>query len=530
MSRFTAQTFESPPPSRGPSSPQRQRLLRESEDTEGEMSIEQYIYRTNPFRSISFSNPDPRALKKEYLSIEEDPTKDLHREIHSVLDQHSLPSDSLFHIVKATLNGDQLHLLCVMISGDSSGLVRLGPIKEDLIQLLRQHNLSQLHVEVIDSDHFYYPALFPISAANGLVMAYENSKEEIVRLRRQSLGTQWQLCCPFNVGRDSHSAQPALVIFVKSSTKTNWFQIRDRLVSQVSPVSDVEFLPEMGHSIGIRGDKNAGTLGGYVELRHDNQTHRGLLTNYHVIRPSPPHELVEAFDRFGISPLSPIAHQTTITVESLAKTDRDFTIANINSQLDSLESRKADLTSYIENRLLMGEAPRPSSQQQLETLEASEERYFRANRMPEIPRNQKPTRRSSDQSATFVLPAGNPLMEFGSLQSDMYCIKKGRTTDVTGGVCNGAKAVFQIRYDIDGNDVDMKSHETEEYVILGVNGPFVEVGDSGSFVLDENGAVAGLLFADVWDGYNLAGVASTMPDIVDSMKLRLDGSVSLRLS
>ncbi|KAJ5951829.1 uncharacterized protein N7479_010242 [Penicillium vulpinum] len=323
----------------------------------------------------------------------------------------------------------------------------------------------------------------------------------------------------------------------------------------------------MHHSIGICGGKNAGTLGGYMELRHHGGTHRGLLTNYHVVRPSPLHQLVEVIDPHDISPRSPVAYQRAIGIESLARKDRDFALVNIDSQLDSLDSRKASLTSSIQNRLLLGECTWCLSHRQLEILETckfsliatrevmkpmphvlgevlfasgllihgkrllglafikltpeAEEGYFRANRMPEIPRNQKPSSRSSDQFARIFLPADSPIME------------KGGTADVIGGVCNGVKAVCnwasQLRHDIGGNGVDMKSHQTEEYVIIVVNGPFDEKDDSGSFVLDEHGAVAGLLFADVWDGCSLVAVALTMPDIIDSMKPRLDDSVSLHL-
>lgn len=75
----------------------------------------------------------------------------------------------------------------------------------------------------------------------------------------------------------------------------------------------------------------------------------------------------------------------------------------------------------------------------------------------------------------------------------------------------------------------MATHITEEYVITGVDGDFLEDGDSGSFVISADRDVAGILFADVIHEGNRIGVALNMPDVVESMKLRLNHSVSLHL-
>ncbi|KAJ5265450.1 hypothetical protein N7524_006468 [Penicillium chrysogenum] len=102
----------------------------------------------------------------------------------------------------------------------------LGSIKDDLTTLLNHHTLSQIQVEVINGDHFYVPTLFPIQSTAELAVAFHHLKDDIVQLLDEALGTRWQLVSPFNVGKDSRSARPALVVGVLPSTKANCHQLQ----------------------------------------------------------------------------------------------------------------------------------------------------------------------------------------------------------------------------------------------------------------------------------------------------------------
>ncbi|KAF9249783.1 hypothetical protein DTO013E5_8226 [Penicillium roqueforti] len=530
----------------------------------------------------AFPNPDPTALNVTTMTAEEDPTQHLHRGIFNTLDQYGLPAKSLFHMLNATIPGASFPLLRVVVASDHSALV-----------------------EVINGDHFYIPTLFPIHSTAELSIAFHHLKDEIVRLLDETLGTKWQLVCPFNIGRDSRSARPALGVGVLPSTNANWYQLQahltHRLTSHIRPIfTDIEFLPgklsllgegdpvsfkdrvkgpkdiQMGCSIGVRGGNNASTLGGFVAVTYDGETHRGLLTNYLVMRPSPPYANLDTINREGVSPLSPIPFQGAISIESLARIDRDYTLTDLDDQLQALETQKARVVDFIRQRQLTSDAPRASSQQQLEAVETwektliatrpviqamphvlgdvhsasgllvhgrrvidwafveltpeAEERFFRPNRMPEVPRNQMPRSGPSGPPPALVA-AGTRLDEFSSLQEDTYYIKQGRTTDVTGVVCNGVLSVckWATRYDINGNTVDSKDLRTEEFMIIGIQDRFIEFGDSGSFVVDSTGAVAGLVFAEFKHNLQAVGLALTVPDLMDTMEGRLKGPVSLRL-
>lgn len=85
----------------------------------------------------------------------------------------------------------------------------------------------------------------------------------------------------------------------------------DLFLLQSKEVSSADWIipdgPAMGHSIGIAGENNAGTLGGYFTLTQNGTIHKGLLINYHVVRPSDlSPEIEEGLDRFGFSPSQPL--------------------------------------------------------------------------------------------------------------------------------------------------------------------------------------------------------------------------------
>ncbi|CAG7931519.1 unnamed protein product [Penicillium olsonii] len=611
MSIFRSQQLPSPTSSGGPPSPRkRQRLLRESEDAEGEMSLYQYIHRSDPFRSISFSDPDKSALKTSLVFANDDPARQLRSEIEELLQQHKVPPESSFRTCKATLGGSQFFLLRVTVRGENSTLIRFGPLKDAIMRLLRRNNLADMHVEILHAEYFSPPNLYPINPGNGLVGAFNGCKETIAEILNKALGPMWHIVCPFKVGgHDASSTRPAVVVFAHKFAVADWFQLRALMMYHLAKMMsvlmiEIEFVPgtlglldggpvkcknrfantdqtKMGDSIGICGDNNAGTLGGFVEVRHNDRAHRGFLTNYHVVRPSSSTKLRDMIDRTGISMSSPIAHQRAIGMESIARLDLAYSLDDVRELLSVLESEKDVLETSMERRAMLGEDPPKGTLLQhqsfkihiaklektkqvfeqmprflghvtftsgllvhgkrvldwafVELTPEMEQLYFKPNLMPDIPKDQEP-----DRSCEFPhggglppLQPGYPLTDFGDFTEGRWYFKYGRTTGVTGGICNGSKALCNwkgSRYTVDGKECQMASHYTEEFLILGVKGNFVERGDSGAFVVSDRGQVAGLLFADVQDENGVTfGVAFSIPDILETMRLRLNGPVTLHL-
>ena len=160
---------------------------------------------------------------------------------------------------------------------------------------------------------------------------------------------------------------------------------------------------------------------------------------------------------------------------------------------------------------------------------------------------------------------GDPLFSingFTRLEKGKWYFKVGRTTGITAGICHGTKIVLNIfgtetltgartRYDESGKFLGLSKPADfiEEYLIVstkpGQNAAqqrdFCESGDSGALIIDADGEVAGLLFARYsgqtghlvpqqgWypgkfkqehEWYFGAGIATTMPDILESIAMR----------
>lgn len=96
----------------------------------------------------------------------------------------------------------------------------------------------------------------------------------------------------------------------------------------------------------------------------------------------------------------------------------------------------------------------------------------------------------------------------------------GRTTGITSGVCHGIEVDVgeqgKIRYDPSGGKVILGKYSTRELVIMSSTGTFSEPGDSGSFVFNNLGNVAGLLYGEL-TGNITSGEASaeTPPELME---------------
>lgn len=91
---------------------------------------------------------------------------------------------------------------------------------------------------------------------------------------------------------------------------------------------------------------------------------------------------------------------------------------------------------------------------------------------------------------------------------------------MTTGVCHGIEGDLgqqgKIRYDPSGEKVILGKYSTRELVIMSSTGTFLEPGDSGSFVFNNLGNVAGLLYGELTGNITSGEVsAETPPELIE---------------
>lgn len=346
----------------------------------------------------------------------------------------------------------------------------------------------------------------------------------------------------------------------------------------------------MGFSIGVKGEKGGGTAGGFVELAHNGVERRGFLTNHHVVAPRDtvrPEDLIE-FNKDG----SKLDRSDNIEVEMFASADTAATKEYLESMVRDLEKDHGDIKMYhefddetetnkykaraqrIQNcevdlaklrvkvEAIRQVALKPVGRVALssgmlvhekkihdwafvELFSEVADKIYHPNTVPEIDVSHNPANYGSNAK-----PRKNQIIsEFEFMKEGDYYFKQGRWSEITSGICNGAKSHMnwqnreKSRYDLNGNAFEVDPLVTKEWVVWGQRAgdysmlrqtPVSLPGDFGAFVVDGTGKVCGLLYGTVagscgppaeQTAYTYGGLVMCMSDLMKSLELRAPGAV-----
>ncbi|OAX79184.1 hypothetical protein ACJ72_06498 [Emergomyces africanus] len=645
-----------------PSSPEEtRRMLKESDQAKGEMTIERYLYVTDPYRASSHPNPLPFPVH-----CEEEPDllpPDQQADILDLLAAHGftgVPEILLENITKlgySPAGNIAVKTLRILYNASPSTLGDFSSAATSIRENFVSRGLQDIHVDIVHRDLSYKPSLFPISPTDPTTAIYERIKPELLEILKGSLGSSWKLMSLFQVGRTQETALPTVIILVQPMKTHDWAGLQRAMRTILDKHGSdyislcCEFLPgsfpeyeytETSYQhTGETGISQLGTISDEckVEMGFSNSaTWKGILTNHHVATPlakTPSSSRIAALaNTFGFSP--PEDDGTAVELQLFAGGDVEATKQHIDMRVHNLEELFSDYTNR-QDRLTLNKA-QPSAFSHLQTAildtqtslekalriqsfiedmplrvgdvllssgnllyrdkihdwafvelsnsngtitaaDASSDSdpdsasvsvaQFQPNYMPPVPPNHSPTQYGFE----FDLGPPSlrwPLATFGKLQPGKYYIKQGRSTGVTGGVCNGVLAVcnwslrsggdgdcdeegrgHRVLYDEFGNQANYDPQNpntatcttTEEYVILSkgrcagdyttyTQSSFCEPGDDGSFIIGSDGSVCGLLYgtvATLCSGgvaagrgffYPGAGLATCFSNIIESLELR----------
>lgn len=574
---------------------QKRRVLRESDDNSGGQTIEQYIYRTDAYRCTSLGAPLPLPIVRASLALDDS----LRQVLQSLMPQIRAEINAAIHdqytvdfcrTWKAKYpRGEIVHLtLCVQVYEGSEPSTRWPDLRTALVALLNASGFQSIQVEIVDESRAFMPSIYPQPPYKGSIRVYENLREGIIDLLMSTLGKTWNCMSLFRSGASEEESAPTIVIFVEPFAFQDWQWLEATINEMVKPQLPpgvelpVEFLPgrlsdltgkdltnqlfgedaslpKMGSSIENKGGDSSGTIGGFVRLRLGNETHQGILTNHHVIRPDLDKSSAQLLSMQGYA-YAP-NHSDRPIIHCPSSEDLDATRKAMNLRLESTMGEITNFEAMNEKRLMKGQeiVPRVEELRQIQVKIASklQERLTKVNTIlplnmgsvlvssgdivssdraivdwafVELPSdhgfkflNALPfvddpqlTNKHYEGAGTYKAPekGGNPLIatEFGRMIKGNWYLKQGRTSGITSGMCNGVEAEINrtgsVRYTETGKEYPLGKNTTRELIILsyeklghGPNAPMFQdelsaPGDSGAFVIDTEGRVCGLLYGE----------------------------------
>ena len=385
-----------PPPSPQHQAPEstekRRRFFQLTDDSAGEMTIEDFIYRNDLCRSTSSSIKYPHPLKRSRapssLSDHFKESSPLTHQLRKSLDRHGVNFKRINCFITSKPGyprggqiGVQTLLIVVNIPYEDQN-PHLSPARRACQAILEEHGLDGLEVELVDHSRVFNPSQFPVLPNDPHVIAYKTIRTDLIDYICTTLEDTWCSLSFFRVGSSFKTSAHAVVLIVAPFSRYDWYalmrNISDKFISKIttgnkefdviimpgecnhspSDQSGLSFqgrmdaVPLPGSSIGVYGERGGGTLGGYFALSRQRQSTQCFLTNSHVTRPAKDTsmEVLKAYDIHGVPFDAPKDDPRRSSIHYMALKDVEATKSDLLKQLKDL-TRSADEVEEYEQYL-----------------------------------------------------------------------------------------------------------------------------------------------------------------------------------
>lgn len=398
-------------PTKAPPGPaiKRRRRLRESDDNSGELQLETFLYRTDPYRSSNATTPFPYPLRLRLINLTlRDRLRadsELNPNIRRILGSYGI-EEIYYEFCEQSKpgypGGDALiNTLRVLVDvEDHVSTNNWSKARRALSKMLYDRGFETSIVEILDPARTTALRLFPISPNNPLISVYESFREKLIEEVTRSLGNLWTTLCLFSAHRPSQEPAIAVVISIRPRTACDWLVLRSKLehiihlefqvkkIAQSSSSIDIEFAPgnwsmlepdkeksgicfasdvlqhpKLGTSIGVKGEQGCGTLGGFFRLRCGSDLHHGFLTSYQVVAPpeSAPKTVKVVADLYGTRYRQGPANDATKTsVHYFAVKDVEASMTDCDEIISSSRTVHNNIEAEILKRQQFGLEPKPN--------------------------------------------------------------------------------------------------------------------------------------------------------------------------
>ena len=364
------------------------------------MTIESYLYRTDEYRSTTASIPFPLPLvpRRWPQALNERLTHDseLRSSLFDYLERHQvIVKEMSFEILSKPgyPRGGSKPTVTLQIATEhpeSNVSHQWSPSKRGCQAILDERNI-EAEVQIIDPKRAFIPTLLPIHPQDPHIAAYKSFRGPLLSYVMSELGDRWSSLCIYAVEHNHNVGRTyQIVLMVPPFTIHDWGSMTGRILNDfIKPLPEstrdigvtiipgvtsavladnedserdnnvngksffnkLTPLPSRGASIGVKGERGGGTLGGYVDLKQGNKIERCILTNSHVVKPASTEsaEVIESYLQSGVNvpglEKDKMMDPRRSTVQWMAVKDVNVTRAQAERDIKSIHRTRKELES-----------------------------------------------------------------------------------------------------------------------------------------------------------------------------------------